>query len=79
MLENIIVGIIILAALFYGLSRVRASLKGGGCGCGGSCSSGKNIKHIKTPGDSDSAQPSCCGNQNTPFSSNAHTCKCQNK
>lgn len=80
MLEKVIVGIIILAALLYGLRRVRASLKGGGCGgCGGACSEAKNIKPIKTAGADASSPSTCCGEKNSPFSSSPHTCKCQGK
>lgn len=78
MADKIIVGIIVLAALLYGLRRIRASLKGGGCGgCGCGCSGTKNIPQFKTTDGSGSSPSSCCGDKNTPFSSEAHACKCQ--
>lgn len=66
MLQNIIVGIIVLAALAYVVFKLRRQAKGGGCGCGCSgCDGGENqrdgsLKDFRDPMRGTSEIPECC-------------------
>lgn len=57
MLQNIIVGVIVTAALLYFGFTIRKKVKGGGCGCG--CSGCGGMK--KPEGKAGDIQlPPCC-------------------